>query len=430
MSERWWRYSRELGAATATAPGIVARGVRGWLIVAILAVLLSSGAVVPGSAGGRDGGGEPLQILTASLAQQGQQLVWQVELAAPFSPGALAGDGRALCLRIERAADGSVAGQLCVSGPGLRSRTPRLLYTAGAGAGAGVGVGVGAAHVVAATVTRSNASELTASFLPTEVGVRYAPLRWQVISTSRAPGCVTATAQSGACSVVLPSIPTLIGLHEPRLVGCVPRGPTWVFHGPSTREIALTFDDGPWYDTTQFLDVLERAHVVATFFQIGDQISEDARHGLDRRMLKDGDMIGDHTWNYGGDVAAGGRGAATQIAEAAAAIRDATGGFMPCLFRAPGGIVTPALLRTARLLGFTTIQWDIDPRDWAAPGTSEIYDNVVRNAHDGAIVIQHDGGGNRSETLAALPREIQTLRNEGYRFVTVTQLLGYRLLYR
>ena len=72
----------------------------------------------------------------------------------------------------------------------------------------------------------------------------------------------------------------------------------------------------------------------------------------------------------------------------------------------------------------------MDPRDWARPGTDAIYDNVVANAHSGAIVLQHDGGGDRSETLAALPREIATLRGEGYKFVTVTQLLGQRLLYR
>ena len=101
------------------------------------------------------------------------------------------------------------------------------------------------------------------------------------------------------------------------------------------REIALTFDDGPWYDTPRFIPLLERERVVATFFQIGDQIGEYANHGLDRRMLADGDMIGDHTWNYGGDVAAGGRDAVMQIARAAVAIRRATGGFEPCLFRAP-----------------------------------------------------------------------------------------------
>jgi peptidoglycan-N-acetylglucosamine deacetylase len=81
-------------------------------------------------------------------------------------------------------------------------------------------------------------------------------------------------------------------------------------------------------------------------------------------------------------------------------------------------------------MGFTTIEWNIDPRDWARPGTGAIYSNVVSNARPGAIVIQHDGGGDRSETLAALPEEIATLRARGYQFVTVTRLLGQRLLYK
>jgi peptidoglycan/xylan/chitin deacetylase (PgdA/CDA1 family) len=411
---------------TRSAVGIVARSVRGRLIIAILAIVWSAATVMPRQAGGSSGGEQkPLPVNAASLIQQGQQLVWRVELAVPFSPGALAGDGRTLCLLIERAAGGSVAGQLCISGPGRHSRTPRLVYMRRTGGGFGV------PHLVAATLTRSSARELTASFLPGDLRVDYAMLRWQVISAVRPTACVSAKPSPFRCSVVFPSKPTLLRLHEPQLVACVASGPTWVFHGPkSVREIALTFDDGPWYDTPRFLDVLEREHVVATFFQIGDQISEYGQHGLDRRMLRDGDMIGDHTWNYGGDVAAGGPDAVIQISEAAAAIRRATGGFQPCLFRAPGGNVTPALLRTARSLGFTTIQWDIDPRDWATPGTTEIYDNVLSNAHAGAIVIQHDGGGDRSRTLAALPVEIHTLRREGYRFVTVTQLLGNRLLYR
>src|SRR5205085_10601337 len=120
--------------------------------------------------------------------------------------------------------------------------------------------------------------------------------------------------------------------------------------------------------------------------------------------------------------AAGGADAVKQISQAAAAIRKATGGFEPCLFRAPGGDVTPRLLRTARSLGFTTVQWNVDPRDWARPGTRAIYSNVIRNVRDGSIVIQHDGGGDRSQTLAALPQEIETLHKEGYTFVTVTQM--------
>jgi peptidoglycan/xylan/chitin deacetylase (PgdA/CDA1 family) len=74
--------------------------------------------------------------------------------------------------------------------------------------------------------------------------------------------------------------------------------------------------------------------------------------------------------------------------------------------------------------------WDIETRDWTRPGTAAIYNSVVCNAHPGAIVIEHDGGGNRSQTLAALPREIDTLRHRGYHSVTVTQLLGYRLIYK
>jgi peptidoglycan/xylan/chitin deacetylase (PgdA/CDA1 family) len=81
-------------------------------------------------------------------------------------------------------------------------------------------------------------------------------------------------------------------------------------------------------------------------------------------------------------------------------------------------------------MGFTTIQWNIDPRDWARPGVGEIESNVIDNARPGAIVEMHDGGGDRSQTLAALPDIITTLRGRGYRFVTVTQLLGQRLVYR
>ena len=81
-------------------------------------------------------------------------------------------------------------------------------------------------------------------------------------------------------------------------------------------------------------------------------------------------------------------------------------------------------------MGFTTIQWDVDPQDWREPGTDAIYDNVVTHAQNGSIILQHDGGGDRSQTLAALPREIATFRARGYRFVTVLQLLGQKLIYK
>jgi peptidoglycan/xylan/chitin deacetylase (PgdA/CDA1 family) len=367
----------------------------------------------------------PLPIAASSLTQAGQQITWSVALTQPFSPAALASEHRSLCLLLERAGSGSVAGQLCVRPATRGHSTPQLVYARITRGGPGPG------RPISATVARTSTHELTATFLPASVGLGYASLRWQAISTLRSRGCVPAKPNRVGCLTLFPRRPALEKLHAPQVVGCVPSGPPFVFNGPSTRrQIALTFDDGPWYDTSQFLDVLEQEHVPATFFEIGEQISVYGEGGaIERRMLADGDMIGDHTWSHP-DVAGAGSFAADQISRAADAIRQATGGFTPCLFRAPYGDVSNALTSEARSMGFTTIQWDIDPRDWALPGTDAIYQNVVANAHPGAMVIQHDGGGNRSETLAALPREIATLRSEGYQFVTVTQLLGQKLIYR
>ena len=171
--------------------------------------------------------------------------------------------------------------------------------------------------------------------------------------------------------------PAFAPVHTPELAGCVDSGHPFVNQGPTTgRMIALTFDDGPWPDTPQFLKILEHDHVPATFFEIGDQVATYGHGGaIERRMLADGDMIGDHTWNHA-NVSAGGAFAASEISRAAAAIKAATHGFTPCLFRAPYGAVGPGLLTTATALGFKTIQWDIDPRDWARPGAGAIYGNV------------------------------------------------------
>jgi peptidoglycan/xylan/chitin deacetylase (PgdA/CDA1 family) len=218
------------------------------------------------------------------------------------------------------------------------------------------------------------------------------------------------------------------------LVGCEAAGPSLVYQGPSRgREIALTFDDGPWDQprTLDFLRVLEREHVPATFFEIGSQIAGYDPGGVaEKQMLLDGDMIGDHTWSHPVMTALSASAQRAQLAMTAAAIKRATGGFEPCLFRAPYGAVDPGLLRVAHSLGMATIQWNVDPRDWSLPGVSAIVANVVANTRDGSIVIQHFGGGPRYQTLAALPQEIAALRRRGYTFVTVAQMLGYKLIYK
>jgi len=386
--------------------------------VPVLAVVV---AVVVGTAGATPAPPQPLQVSAASLAQDGQDLVWQVELTQPFSPGQLTRDHRSLCLVIEQGASVSV----CVAGPARGAHTPSLVEVAGAGGGA--------AHAVAATVTRASDRELTASFLPSSIGLGYRGVRWQVVSSLVAPGCTPVVSGTPGCTLLFPAEPSPLRLHTPVLVGCVASGPDWVFNGPPhVREIALTFDDGPWWEppTVDFVRELARLHVPATFFEIGEHIPTYDPHGtIERQMLADGDMIGDHTWSHPDMVGLSAAEQRREIALAAEEIRKVTG-FEPCLFRTPDGAVEPSLLTLARSMGFTTIQWDIDPRDWALPGENEIVDNVLANAHNGAIVEEHFGGGPRYETLDALPEEVAGLRKRGYQLVTLTQMLGYKLVYR
>ena len=273
---------------------------------------------------------------------------------------------------------------LCVSSP---RGAARLVYMPVSAAGRGPG------RTIDATITRAGSSraDRAASFRRrSDAGTRRCAGRC-VSAQQRAPPVRTA-----GCTLWFPATPALAKLHTPRVVGCVPSGAPFVYSGPTSRRvIALTFDDGPWPDTPQFLDVLEREHVHATFFQIGEQVgtygaggrSPDARRRRhDRRPhLEPRRRRRRRPFAAAPDLRDGGGDHAPPRAA-----------FSPCLFRAPGGAVSCALISEARSMGFTTINWDVDPRDWARPGTGAIYANVIANAHHGAIVIQHDGGGDRS----------------------------------
>ncbi|MBS1676262.1 MAG: polysaccharide deacetylase family protein [Actinobacteria bacterium] len=219
-----------------------------------------------------------------------------------------------------------------------------------------------------------------------------------------------------------PSGPRALRLRPVRAVGCTGGNAELVGSAATERKVvALTFDDGPSEYTERFLDVLREKEVPATFFEIGQEMP--GREATMRRILAEGDEIGDHTMNH---VEYPGHG---QIAGAAQRIKAYTG-FQPCLFRPPGGAVNSTVVATAGSLGMKTIIWDVDPRDWSLPGTSAIYSNIVNNARPGSIILMHDGGGPRDETLTALPEIIDTLRARGYGFETVSELLGNKMLYR
>jgi peptidoglycan/xylan/chitin deacetylase (PgdA/CDA1 family) len=281
-------------------------------------------------------------------------------------------------------------------------------------------------EMVAARVKRADRHKLILALIPGEAGLRPHRYDWRVVAGHQGP-CVGAfsaepTEPAASCIRTLPGRGyRVFRLRPVRVIGCTGGngGPTG--NGPRGRPVvALTFDDGPSDYTPRFLDVLREKHAHATFFEIGQEIP--GRAATMRRILRDGDEIGNHTMHHGFFPGF------SEIAPTSALIESNTH-FSPCLFRPPGGGVDEAVLNTAARLGMRTIVWDVDPSDWTNPGSEAVYRRVVSAAQPGSIILMHDGGGNRSGTLVALPRIIDALRSRGYRFATVSALLGQRFLY-
>jgi peptidoglycan/xylan/chitin deacetylase (PgdA/CDA1 family) len=185
------------------------------------------------------------------------------------------------------------------------------------------------------------------------------------------------------------------------------------------RVIALTFDDGPWPDTERVLAVLRRHQVRATFFFLGQNLP--LYPDIARRVVEDGHAVGNHTWNHpyhALDEAT----AAREIDETARHIADLTG--TPLLmFRPPGGILDNGSADYARRKNYVVVMWSIDTHDYQQPAAATLADRILSQAHPGAIVLMHDGGGDRSRTVEALSIAIAGLKERGYRFVTVPELL-------
>jgi peptidoglycan/xylan/chitin deacetylase (PgdA/CDA1 family) len=194
-------------------------------------------------------------------------------------------------------------------------------------------------------------------------------------------------------------------------------GPRW------RREIALTFDDGPWPSTRQVLAVLHRLHAPATFFEIGIQLERFPQAVRDELRL--GFPIGDHTIHHPPLALLGAAGQLLEIRGQARRL-ERLGAPAPRLVRPPYGSYNRKTLAIARRLGMVVVMWTVDTRDYARPGVRTIVRTVLAGARPGAIVLMHDGGGDRSQTVAALPTIIRRLRHRGYRLVTVAQLLRPR----
>jgi peptidoglycan-N-acetylglucosamine deacetylase len=193
------------------------------------------------------------------------------------------------------------------------------------------------------------------------------------------------------------------------------RHPVIAHGGRARREVALTFDDGPGPYTARILRLLQRRHVPATFFVVGQMIGffKPALEAERRARA----AIGDHTVGHVELTAYGAAGQRAQIAPVARYLGAR-------LFRPPYRLYDARTVRIARSLGLLTILWDVDSDDWARPGVPTIVGNVLGAVKPGSIVGMHDAGGDRTQTLAALPSIITQLRCRGYRLVTVPRLLA------
>jgi peptidoglycan/xylan/chitin deacetylase (PgdA/CDA1 family) len=182
------------------------------------------------------------------------------------------------------------------------------------------------------------------------------------------------------------------------------------------RVIALTFDDGPGPFTPQVLSILQQYRVPASFFDIGEEVASYPQYA--RLVAAAGYPVEDHTWSHPDLTKLPASGVAAQIDQTQSEIQAVTGTTPRCM-RPPYDAFNASVLDQVAARGLTTMSYSIDPKDWTLPGVSAIIHNVVGAAFPGAVVDLHDAGGDRSQTVAALPQIITQLRAQGYQFVSI-----------
>jgi peptidoglycan/xylan/chitin deacetylase (PgdA/CDA1 family) len=354
-----------------------------------------------------------LDVRSASFGQVDHRFRLRVELGAVLPlAGLAAGDpARFICVDVQQPPPGR-AQRICLHvSPahrlGLVSMRRRTNAT------------YGSPTRLPAVVRRVGGRGFAAVFLPADAHLAHGRLAWRLhTSWHDQPDC-----DARPCVDDLPDragVPARV--HRAYVTGCTPAGPSLRRAGPTGhRQVALTFDDGPGPQTPDVLRFLARQHIHATFFELG--IQAVLFPDFVRRTLDEGHVIGDHTYDHKAITSLSAGAQVSELVRARHAISRATGGYRPCLFRPPQGVIDRAAARRARDLGMLSILWSVDPRDWARPGTDAIVERVLAGVGPGGIVLMHDAGGPRGQTIAALPRIVAALRSRHYTFVTVPELL-------
>lgn len=210
-----------------------------------------------------------------------------------------------------------------------------------------------------------------------------------------------------------------------------PTPPSTVPPGPPIRSVptagtrvALTFDDGPnGQYTDAILATLARHRAPATFFVCGKPASDAAGAAQLLRMHRAGHAIGNHTYDHPRLTTLDDAETARQLRATSDVVERITGQ-RPTTYRPPGGHHDARVNAIAAAEGMRNVLWDIDTRDWSRPGADAIVHSAVNDARNGSIILLHDGGGNREQTVAALERIVTGLRARGFSLVTVPQLVA------
>lgn len=215
-------------------------------------------------------------------------------------------------------------------------------------------------------------------------------------------------------SVHLECCPFTVGASEPK---------SNIYHcnSNSGNKIALTFDDGPHpIYTPMILDILKENDIKATFFMIGENI--ELYGDVAARVLNEGHEIGNHTFSHPHIINTSQNELLEEILACDSSIYSISE-YKTKLFRPPEGVVENNTSELAEKFDYSIILWSIDTRDWAKTPTNEIVENVLKNTEGGDIILMHDYVSHPSPTPEALKQIIPALKNKGYEFVTISELI-------
>lgn len=350
----------------------------------------------------------PLALRQGELRQVARDVEFTVHTASPVGLASLdplpdtgAGKSRYLCLEMERI-EGESGARICLGSGNEVGVTP-------------IDGSEGKPGPVEAQVTQPQPGESTVRLPLGRIDLSPGEYEFRFVSSDGScgsepgDGCVDAIPDDGSAE---------FNLRVPALVKCEGAQGQEVRYGPRDEpDVALTFDDGPGASTRDILRILRQKRVDATFYLLGSMISQDEE--AVRQIPRQGSEVANHSTKHDA------RPPQADLENTNRLIEDATG-VKPCTFRPPYGEVDANVVAGAKAAGLDTVLWDVDTQDWQSSSTVDsIVENVTSNTGNGSIILMHDGGDQpRPKTVEVLPKLIDALREEGFNFVTVSELLG------